>query len=96
MNFLIEVIIIEGCLRNLLGASCLGSRLSASVVSVSISVVLRGKKILLFKTDFGGSLSAADVGIGQSTSWLVRGITRDMSFASFTYNIFKLYGKIRY
>jgi hypothetical protein len=45
-----------------LRASCSGSAFSAPVVSVSISVVLRGAKKLRVNTVFGGSLTAADVG----------------------------------
>jgi hypothetical protein len=44
MRFVVEVIIIGGSLFGFLGASCSGSAFSASVVSVSISVVLRGAK----------------------------------------------------
>jgi hypothetical protein len=37
---------------------------SASLVSVSMSVVLRGAKKLQVNTDFGGSLTVVDVGTG--------------------------------
>jgi hypothetical protein len=61
MRFVVEVITIGGGLPGLLGASSFGSAFSEPVVSVSLSVVLRGAKKLRFNTDFGGSLTAADV-----------------------------------
>jgi hypothetical protein len=53
---------IGGGLHGFLGASCTGSVCTASVVSVTMSVVLRGAKKLRVNTDFGGSLTAADAG----------------------------------
>jgi hypothetical protein len=58
MEFVVEVIIIGGGLPGFLG----GSVFSAPVVSLSMSVVLRGAKKLPVNTAFGGSLTAADVG----------------------------------
>jgi hypothetical protein len=60
----VEVIIIGGGLSGFLGASCSGSVCSASVVSMSMSVVLRGGKKLRFNTAFGGSLRVTVVGTG--------------------------------
>jgi hypothetical protein len=64
MRFMVEVIIICGDLPGFLRASCSGSAFSASVVSLSMSVALRGAKNLQVDTAFGGSLAAADVGTG--------------------------------
>jgi hypothetical protein len=55
--------------RDFLGAYNSGSVFSATVVSVSMSVVLRGAKKLRLKTDFGGSSSAAGVGAGLLNSF---------------------------
>jgi hypothetical protein len=63
MRFAVEVIIIGG-LPDLLGDSYSSSMFSASVVSMSMSGVLRGAKKLQINTDFGGSLTAADIGTG--------------------------------
>jgi hypothetical protein len=46
-----------------LGASCSGTVFSAPVVSVSMSLVLRGAKKLRVDTAFGGSLRAVDIEI---------------------------------
>jgi hypothetical protein len=62
IKFVVEVITIGGGLPDFLGVSCSGSVFSAPVVSVSMSVVLRGAKKLRVDTAFGGSLTAADVG----------------------------------
>jgi hypothetical protein len=66
MRLVVEVtsIIIGDGLPGFLGAACLGSVFSASIVSMSMSVVLRGAKTLRVNTAFGGSLTAADVGTG--------------------------------
>jgi hypothetical protein len=64
MRLVVEVITIGGSLPGFLGASCSGSVYSAPVVSMSMSVVLRGMKKLQVNTDFGGSLTAVDVGTG--------------------------------
>jgi hypothetical protein len=53
-----------GGLPVFLGASCSDTVFSAPVVSVSMSVALRGAKKLRVNSDFGGSLTAADVGTG--------------------------------
>jgi hypothetical protein len=64
MRFVTEVIRISGSLSGFLGATCSSSVFSVSAVSMSMSVVLRGMKKLQFNTDFGGRLTAADVGTG--------------------------------
>jgi hypothetical protein len=64
MRFVVEVIITGGSLLGFLGASCTGSAFCASVVSVSMSAVLRGANKLRINTDLGGSLTAAGVGTG--------------------------------
>jgi hypothetical protein len=64
MRFVVEVIITGGGLPGLLGVSCSGSAFSVTVVSVSMSVVLRGAKKLQVNTAFGGSLTDTDVGTG--------------------------------
>jgi hypothetical protein len=46
MRFVMEVITIGGGLPDFLGASCSGSAFCAPVVSVSLSIVLSGAKIL--------------------------------------------------
>jgi hypothetical protein len=60
--FVVEDIITDGGLPHFLGASCSGSVFSASLVSVSMSIVLRGAKKLRVNTAFGGSLKSADDG----------------------------------
>jgi hypothetical protein len=55
MRFVVEVIIFGGGLPGF-------PKASASVVSMSMSVVQRGVKKLRAITAFGGSLTAADVG----------------------------------
>jgi hypothetical protein len=45
MRFVVEVITVGGGLLDFLGASCSSSVLSAPVVSVSMSVLLRGPKL---------------------------------------------------
>jgi hypothetical protein len=62
MKFAVEVITIGGSLPGFLGASCSGSAFYAPVVSVSMSVVLRGAKNLRVDIALGGSLTAPDVG----------------------------------
>jgi hypothetical protein len=64
MRFVVEVIIIGGSLPDFLGAFCSGNVFCAPVVSMSMSVVLRGAKKLRDNTAFGGSLTVADVGTG--------------------------------
>jgi hypothetical protein len=64
MRFVVEVILPVGGLPGFLGPSCTGGALSASVVSVCVSAVLRGEKKLQFNIAFGCSLTAADVGTG--------------------------------
>jgi hypothetical protein len=61
MRFVVEVVIIGGGLIGFLEASCSYSVFSAPVVSVSMTVVLRGAKKFRVNTTFGGSLPAADV-----------------------------------
>jgi hypothetical protein len=61
MRFVIEVIIIGVGLPRFLQACCSGSIFSALIVSVSMSV---GAEKLRVNTAFGGSLTAADIGIG--------------------------------
>jgi hypothetical protein len=67
MWFVVEVITVGGGLLCFLGASCSGSAFCASVIPVSLSIVLRGAKNLRVNTAFGSSLTAADVW----TDWLV-------------------------
>jgi hypothetical protein len=62
MRFVVEVIIICGGLPDFRGDSCSGRVFSALVVSVFMSVVLRGAKTLRVNTAFGGSLISADIG----------------------------------
>jgi hypothetical protein len=64
MRFMVEVISICGGLSDFLGAFSSERTFSASAVSVSVSVVLRGAKHLQTDCTFGGTLTAADVGIG--------------------------------
>jgi hypothetical protein len=64
MRFVVDVITIGGDLLGFLGASYSGSVFSASVVSMSISVVLRDAKKFQVNITFGGSLTAVDVGAG--------------------------------
>jgi hypothetical protein len=80
MRFVVEAIIIGGGLGDFLGTFFSGSTLSAWVVSVSISVVLRGVKVLLFISDFGGRMRSWDW-FGRFLCCL-RGVTRDMPLAS--------------
>jgi hypothetical protein len=61
MRFVVEVIIFGGGLPDFQGASCSGSAFSAPVVSVSMSLVLRGSKKLRVDTALGGSLTAVDI-----------------------------------
>jgi hypothetical protein len=61
MRFVVDVITIGSSVPDYLGACCCGS---APVVSVSMSVVLRGAQKLRVNAAFGGSLTAADVGTG--------------------------------
>jgi hypothetical protein len=61
---LVEVIAIGGGLPNFLGASYSGSAFSSPVVSVSMSVIVRGAKKLRVNTAFGGNLTALDVETG--------------------------------
>jgi hypothetical protein len=63
-KFEVEVIPVGGDLPGVLEGSCSGSVFSAPVVSVSISVVLRGAKKLRADIAFGGILKTADVGTG--------------------------------
>jgi hypothetical protein len=60
MSVVVEVVTIGGGLH----VFCSGSKFSAPVVSVSMSVVLRGAKKLRVNIAFGGSLIAMDVGTG--------------------------------
>jgi hypothetical protein len=65
MRFVVQVIIIGCGIPDFLRSSCSGSVFSALVVSVSMSVaLLRSAKKLLANTDFGTSLTTADVGTG--------------------------------
>jgi hypothetical protein len=64
MMFVVEVITIGGGLANFLGASYSGNVFSAPVVSVAMSVVLRGAKKMRVNTGFGRTLTDADVGTG--------------------------------
>jgi hypothetical protein len=56
----LEVIIIGGSLPDFLRTSCTSSAFSAPVVSMPVSLVLRGVKKLRVSTAFGGSLTAVD------------------------------------
>jgi hypothetical protein len=69
MRFVVEVIT-DGGLPGFLGAFCSGSVFSAPVVSVSMTVVLKGAKKLQVNIAFGSNLTAPDVGTGFSTFWL--------------------------
>jgi hypothetical protein len=80
MTFVVEVITIGGSLPGFLGASSSGSVFSAPVVSVSMSVVLRGVKKLRVNTDFGGSLTAADVRAGLINFFTVCEILLEIHF----------------
>jgi hypothetical protein len=71
MRFEVEVIIIGGGLPDFLGASCFGSAFSAPVVSVSMSLILRGAKKLRVIAASVGSLKAADFGTDVVDSWAV-------------------------
>jgi hypothetical protein len=62
MTVVVEVMTVDGGLPGFLGASCSDSAFSTPVVSVSMSVVLRGAKKLQAGTAFGCSFTAADVG----------------------------------
>jgi hypothetical protein len=64
MRLVVEVISIGGGLRDILGAFCSSIAFSAPVVSLSVSVVLRGAKKLRVNTALGGRFRATDVGIG--------------------------------
>jgi hypothetical protein len=59
MSFVVEIFPVGGGLPDFWGASCSGRMFSPAVVSVSMSVVLRGAKKLQVNTTFGGSLTAA-------------------------------------
>jgi hypothetical protein len=59
---MVEVITIGDSLADFLRASCSGSAFSAPVVSVFMSVALRGLKKLHVNTAFGGSLTSLDAG----------------------------------
>jgi hypothetical protein len=61
---MVEVITTGGGLPGFLGASFSCSVFSTPVISVPMSVVLRGAKKLQVKIAFGGSLVAVDVGTG--------------------------------
>jgi hypothetical protein len=63
MKFVVEVITIVGGVPGFMGASSSGSVFFGPVVSVSMSVVLRGAKKLLVNTAFGGSLKAVVLGL---------------------------------
>jgi hypothetical protein len=62
MRFVVEVIIIGGGLPRFLEASFSGRMFSAPVVSMSMSLVLRGAKKLRVITALVGSLPAAEFG----------------------------------
>jgi hypothetical protein len=62
MRFVVEVIIIGGGQPAFLEDSYSDNVLFASVVSVSMSLVLRCAKNLRVDTAFGGVLTAADAG----------------------------------
>jgi hypothetical protein len=61
MRFVVAVII-SGRLHDFLGASCSSSAFYAPVVSVCMSVFLRGAKKLRIDITFGGSLTGVDIG----------------------------------
>jgi hypothetical protein len=62
MRFVIEVLIIGGSFSGFLEDSCSDTVFSAPVVTMSMPVVLRGAKELRVTADFGGILTAADIG----------------------------------
>jgi hypothetical protein len=62
MRFVVEVITIGGGLSDFLGTSFSGRLFSVPVVSVSMSLVLRGAKKLRLDTTFGGCLIAVVIG----------------------------------
>lgn len=64
--FVVEVITIGGSLSDFLGASC-----SSPVVSVFMSVFLRGSKKLRDGIAFGGTFTAEDVSTGLVNSLAV-------------------------
>jgi hypothetical protein len=71
MKFVVEVIPIGGGLSGFLGTYCSGSVFPASLVSVSMSVVVVGAIKLRVNTAFGGILTSADVGTGLANFWAV-------------------------
>jgi hypothetical protein len=80
--FVVEVVTIGGGILGFLGVFCSYSVLSASAVSVSMSVVLRDAKKLRVNTAFGGILSC---GCWERFSRLLgclRGVVIDMPLAS--------------
>jgi hypothetical protein len=83
-GFMIQIIIIGGGLPSFLGAYCSSSLFPATVVSVSMPVVLRGAKNLRVDTALGGRLTAADIGTGLVYFLAVWGVIRDMPLAFFT------------
>jgi hypothetical protein len=62
MRFAVKFITTGSGLPEFLGVSCSGSTLCVSVVSVTMSLVLRGVKKLRINNVFGGSLTSVDVG----------------------------------
>jgi hypothetical protein len=82
MRFVVEAIYIGGGLPELLGASCSGSALSAPVVSVSMSIVLRSAKKSQVDIALGDNLTTADVGTSLADFLAVCEIPLDMPLAS--------------
>jgi hypothetical protein len=57
MRFVLEVITVGGSQPDFLGPFCSGNVFCAPLVSMSMSVVLRGAKKLRIKAALGGSLT---------------------------------------
>jgi hypothetical protein len=83
MRFEAEVIVIDGCLPDFLGASCSDRVFYASIVSMSMLVFLRGAKNLRINTSFGGSLTAVDVGTDLVHSLAVCDVSLELCFLCF-------------
>jgi hypothetical protein len=77
-------IITGGGLPSFLGAPCTGGVFSAPVVTVSMSMVMRGAKKLRVNSAFGSTLTSADVGASFVDFLAVcEVLIRDMPLASF-------------